>query len=66
MAGPVASVLLDIIPSKNILKEIEEIIQKISDKVNNDDFWIIDTGFINGTVKIKEGRPFGIKKRKLT
>ena len=38
MAGPVASVLLDIIPSKNVLKEIEEIIQKISDKVNNDDF----------------------------
>lgn len=65
MAGPVASVLLDIIPSKNILKEIEEIIQKISDKVNNDDFWIIDTGFINGTVKIKEGRPFGIKKKKI-
>ena len=65
MAGPVASVLLDIIPSKNGLKEIEDIIQKISDKVEEEDFWIIDTKFIDGTVEIKEGRPFGIKKKKI-
>ena len=65
MAGPTSSVLFDIIPSEITWREIENVIQKISGKVNGSDFWVINTESINGTVSIVEGRPFGIEKHKI-
>lgn len=65
MAGPTSSILFDTIPSEQTLGEMKNVIQKISDKVDGNDFWVINTEIIHGTVKTAEGRPFGIEKHKI-
>lgn len=62
MAGPTSSILLENIPSELMWGKIEDIVQKISDKVDGSAFWVIDTGLINGKVSTTEGRPFTIKR----
>lgn len=40
-------------------------LRNISDKVDGNDFWVINTESINGTVLVTEGRSFGIEKHKI-
>jgi hypothetical protein len=65
MAGPTSAVLFETIPTEQIWGEIENVIHKISNKVEGNDFWVISTEFINGTIKKTDGRPFGIEKHKI-
>ncbi len=65
MAGPTSSILFDSIPSELTWEEIENMIKKVSNKVDGNDFWVINTESINGTVSTAEGRPFGIVKHKI-
>ena len=62
MAGPTSSILLESIPDESTLIEIRRVIEKISNKVEQDDFWIASTKSIGGTVNAK-GQPFGIEKK---
>ena len=62
MAGPTSSILFESIPTKQTLGEIDNVIKKISDQVDGNDFWVVSTKSINGTVVSLQGRPFGIEK----
>ena len=65
MAGPTSSVLFETIPSELTWGEIENVILKISDKVEGNDFRVSTTKPINGTVEKIDGRPFGIEKHEI-
>lgn len=62
MAGPTASILLESTPTNIMWKELHQTIQAISDKVEGDDFWVVSTASINGTITTEYGRAFGIEK----
>ncbi|MEM6379227.1 MAG: DUF6368 family protein [Bacteroidota bacterium] len=62
MAGPTASILLETIPSEQTWIAIKKVIQRISDKVEGNDFWVRSTTFINGGIAVVDGRPFGLER----
>jgi len=61
MAGPTSSIIFKSPPSESMWFEIMNMLQKISDKIDGDDFWVTSTKPIDGTV-IANGQPFGIEK----
>lgn len=61
MAGPTSSVLFDTVPSEMMKVEIANTLHEISDSVKGDDFWVVSTKSINGSVHKVEGRPFGLE-----
>ena len=65
MAGPIASVLFETFPSEWTWAEIVNLVQTISGKVEGDEFWVITTKWIKGTVERIDGRPFGMDRHKI-
>lgn len=59
--GPVVSILLDKMPSKEQWKDFHQSIKFISNKVDEFDFWVVDTSTIGGQVHMEEGRPFSFE-----
>jgi len=69
MAGPTSAVLLGSIPSETELAEIQNIIEKLSTRIEGTDFWVVTTIPINGTADISsliEARPFILELEELT
>ncbi len=58
MAGPTVTLLFQSILTDEALLEINSTIQSISGNMDENDFWVIQTEPINGSVLLKEGRPF--------